>query len=144
VTSLEVRQFRADERALWGALRARLWPDAEPSELDQVQAVGTYLGFGAWSGGEPVGFAELSLRPFANGCQSTPVPFLEGVWVEPEGRRSRVGAELITACEAWAREAGYVELGSDTEQDNSVSLQAHVAWGFQETERIVCLRKALS
>lgn len=144
MSALEVRPFQGSERALWSELRRRLWPDADPAELERVQAGGTYLGWGAWEGGEAVGFAELSLRPFANGCQGAPVPFLEGIWVAPERRRGRVGAELIAACEAWARAAGYQELGSDTEQDNAVSLRAHAAWGFEETERVVYLRKVLA
>jgi len=142
--SLEVRQFDPSEAALWAELRTRLWPGAEPGELERVQGLMTYLGWGAWLEGQAVGFAELSLRPFANGCQGNPVPFLEGVWVDPAQRRGRVGAELLAACEGWALDAGYAELGSDAELDNAVSLQAHAAWGFEETERVVCLRKALA
>lgn len=93
--------------------------------------------------GRAVGFAELSLRSVVEGCAPGAVGFLEGWFVDAGFRRHGVGAMLVGAAEEWARGQGCVEFGSDTEVDNHVSIAAHKALGFEETERLVCFRKAL-
>ena len=89
------------------------------------------------------GFISFSLRPWAEGCDSSPVPYVEGWWVAPERRRAGVGRALVTAVERWCREHGYRELGSDVELDNDVSLRAHAALGFEPTQRVQFFRKRL-
>lgn len=89
------------------------------------------------------GFVSFSLRPWAEGCDSTPVPYIEGWWVAPDLRRTGVGRALIWTVEHWCREHGYVELGSDVEMENSASLDAHVALGFERTLRLQFFRKRL-
>jgi aminoglycoside 6'-N-acetyltransferase I len=89
------------------------------------------------------GFAEVGARPFADGCATSPVAYLEGWYVDPDLRRQAVGAQLIRGAEAWARSRGYRELASDTQLDNVVSQRAHERLGFSETERLVLYRKAL-
>ena len=81
-------------------------------------------------GGGLGGFVSFSIRPWAEGCDSTPVPYIEGWWVAPDLRRAGVGRALVMAVEEWSREHGYRELGSDVELDNGVSLRAHTALGF--------------
>lgn len=90
-----------------------------------------------------IGFAEASLRKFANGCATSPVPFLEGIWVNEEFRRREVGKYLVEATLNWARTAGHTELGSDCELKNTGAQSAHEAWGFEETERVVYYRRRL-
>jgi aminoglycoside 6'-N-acetyltransferase I len=90
------------------------------------------------------GFASFSLRSWAEGCVSTPVPYIEGWWVSPDLRQQGVGRELLAAIERWCREQGYLELGSDAEIENSVSFQAHVALGFEPTLQLQFFRKRLS
>ena len=89
------------------------------------------------------GFISCSLRPWANGCESTPVPYIEAWWVAPDLRRTGVGRSLVAAVEAWCRERGYSELGSDAELHNDVSLRAHAAVGFEPTLRLQFFRKRL-
>jgi len=93
--------------------------------------------------GAYVGFAEAGERPYADGCDSSPVAFLEGWYVEPSYRHRYVGAALVQAVEAWARERGLTELASDTLLDNEAGLQAHLHTGFEEVERSIKLRKPL-
>ena len=93
--------------------------------------------------GTAVGFAELSIRPYAEGCSSDRVAYLEGWYVEPEARREGVGTALVAAAEEWARAQGCTEMGSDTEITNVGSAAAHRRVGFGEVERIICFRKAL-
>jgi len=94
-------------------------------------------------GGGLGGFISLSLRSWAEGCDSTPVPYIEGWWVAADLRRTGVGGALIDAAEHWCREHGYVELGSDVELENEASLRAHAALGFEPTLRLQYFRKRL-
>ena len=83
------------------------------------------------------------LREYAEGCNSSPVGFVEGWYVDPEARRSGVGRRLVEAAEDWAREAGCTEMASDSLIDNDEGHRAHEAIGFTEVERLVCFRKSL-
>jgi len=94
-------------------------------------------------GGGLGGFVSFSLRLWAEGCDSTPVPYIEGWWVAPDLRHTGVGRALVTAVEDWCRENGYRELGSDVELGNKVSLRAHAALGFEPTLRLQFFRKRL-
>ncbi len=130
-------------------MRATLWPEddlrAHAAEIDEL-----FKGDGVWTfiaetaEGEPLGFAELAIRPYANGCDSRPIPFLEGIWVNPAVRRRGVGARLIAHVETFLTARGFNELGSDTPIENDRSQAAHRRWGFEETERVVYFRKRLT
>lgn len=90
---------------------------------------------------QPAGLAEVALRfDYVNGTTTSPVAFLEGIYVTPLHRRSGVARELLFSVRAWARTRGCTELSSDTALDNCVSQAAHVALGFEETERVVFYR----
>lgn len=91
----------------------------------------------------PLGFAEVSLREYAEGCMSSPVGYLEGWYVVEHARRMGVGASLVDACERWAASRGCSEFASDAELDNRVSLEAHAALGFEPVADIRCFRKSL-
>jgi aminoglycoside 6'-N-acetyltransferase I len=89
------------------------------------------------------GFLEAGTRPYAERCLSSPVGYVEGWWVDPELRRSGVGAMLVSAAESWARSLGLTEMASDTDLANEQGQGAHRALGYHEVERIVCYRKRL-
>lgn len=147
-----IRPVEERDAATWGEMRRRLWPHADGDELLRetdvyVRGGDSFIGaaFIAEDGaGEPLGFIELSIRDFANGCDSMPIAFVEGWYVEPSARRKGLGRALMGAAEAWAAEGGYSELASDTEVANVGSQDAHAALGFAETERLVTFRKALT
>lgn len=91
-----------------------------------------------------VGFAESSIRvDYVNGTSSTPVAFLEGLYVQPASRGSGVARQLMGAVEQWARQMGSSELASDALLDNRASHAMHKALGFAETERVVYFLKRL-
>ena len=135
--------------AQWTALRCKLWPDCdEPTcqvETAAILADENQAAFIAKDdAGVAIGFAEFSLHPFALGCHTTPVAYFEGWWVDSHCRRRGVGAALLCAGEAWARELGCRELASDTWADNrGGGMDAHRALGFVETGRLVHYRKPL-
>lgn len=92
----------------------------------------------------PLGFIEVALRTdYVNGTDSSPVAFLEGIFVVPEARESGVARRLVAEAEHWARCMGCKELASDARVDNTSSHAMHAALGFVETERVVFFRKVL-
>jgi aminoglycoside 6'-N-acetyltransferase I len=129
-------------------LRHALWPDG--SEADHRREVERFF---AGPHAAPVlvaeersgllGFAELSIRPYAEGCETDRVGFLEGWFVIPEARHRGVGRKLVAAAEAWARSVGCTEFASDAEADNEESAAAHRALGFEDVGLIRCFRKDL-
>ena len=91
-----------------------------------------------------VGFAEATLRhDHVNGCATSPVGFLEGLYVLPGQRRHGAGRALVVAVEAWAAGLGCSELASDTGLGNTAARLVHGALGFAETEQVVFFRKVL-
>ncbi|HEY1504826.1 MAG TPA: GNAT family N-acetyltransferase [Stellaceae bacterium] len=128
-------------------MRVALWPEEDAEAhgrgIDALLARGDAWGFIAEIEGAAAGFAEVAIRPYANGCDSQPVAFLEGIWVAESARRRGVGAHLIAHLEAFLRARDFTELGSDTPLDNLASQDAHRGWGFAETERVVYFRKRL-
>jgi len=148
---MNVRRAAPNDRAEHGRMRAALWPDEDPAELldetvewlgevdpDQVTFVAERD-----DGQSLCGFAEASVRKYADGVDESPCAFLEGWWVDADVRRTGVGRALIEAVEVWARSRGFTELGSDALLDNTLSHTAHQALGFQERERVVYFRKRL-
>lgn len=151
-----IRPARQRDAVEWTALRHALWPDAEFAALstdaqqyfDQderrpgVMPEQVFVAEDEVTG-RLVGFAELSRRLYAEGCETSPVGFLEGWYVAPGSRRTGVGRRLVAAGEAWARQLGCTEFASDALVDNAVSADAHRALGFAEVEVIRCFRKDL-
>jgi aminoglycoside 6'-N-acetyltransferase I len=130
----------------WAALRGALWPDADDRDIARMlQEPARFAGFIAREiNGHAIGFAEASLRhDYVNGCDTSPVGFLEGIYVAPPFRRLGVAASLIRAVEQWTIAQGASELASDALIDNVDSHRMHAALGFLETERVVCFRKSL-
>ncbi|WIY54562.1 GNAT family N-acetyltransferase [Devosia sp. YIM 151766] len=94
--------------------------------------------------GAALGFAEAALRrDYVNGCKTSPVAFLEGIFVKPEARGRGVARALVAAVEGWAREQGCTEFASDARVENADSHAMHHALGFEETQRVVFFRKVL-
>lgn len=144
-----IRELGVTDRAAWAEMRGALWPDETPQAhakaIDELLGNGKAWGFVAETPeGKAAGFAEIVVRKYANGCETQPVPFLEGIWVKAPFRRRGIGARLIEHAEAFLGTLGFRELGSDTQIDNRASQAAHLAWGFSETERVVYFRKTLN
>ena len=92
----------------------------------------------------PVGFAQCGLRTdYVEGTESSPVGYLEGIFVKEEYRKNGYAKELLFACEIWAKEIGCSEFASDCEIDNIDSFKFHMAMGFDEANRIICFKKRL-
>lgn len=149
--AFRVRPAQQPDTQEWARLRQALWPDETPDEL-AAEAEKFFRGGSALlrevlvaeaKEGTLLGFAELSLRPYAEGCSTSPVGFLEGWYVIPSARRQRVGRSLVAAAEQWARAQGCREFASDTQLDNTGSVAAHRALGFEDAGALRCFRKEL-
>ena len=136
----------------WARMRANLFADPDPAEIqdwfgatDEAgrHTVGVAVLVADRGDGHLAGFVEIGSRNYAEGCESTPVAYIEGWYVDPDVRREGLGRRLVQAAEAWAIAHGYTEMASDTELHNDVSLQAHTALGYREVERQICFRKRL-
>lgn len=147
--NVHTRVYEPADHAEWLRMRRALWPEITPdaetadaagwlARADSVVIVAVRPG-----GAGLAGFAELAERPYADGCDTSPVAFLEGWYVDPDARRLGVGAALVRTGEEWARTRGYHELASDALLENTVSHRAHTALGFAEVERAVRYRKSL-
>jgi len=147
---MQARQAQRRDRHDWLRMRSELWPDCEAQHEADIAAY-----FAGDEGhtdqalvcesdaGELLGFIELRVRNYAEGSRQHRVPFVEGWYAHRDARGMGVGAALVAAAEAWAIDAGYRELASNTTLDNKVSCKAHLALGFEEVERTVNFLKPL-
>ena len=146
LTGIKIRKITSRDFPDWIKLRKQLWPEASYDELKDVEHLfkaQTFVCFFAESGKDLVGFMELAIRPYANGCDTTPVAFMEGIWVDDRFQKRGIGLMFIKTAEDWARSHSLKELASDTRIESTHSIHAHKAWGFEETERVVYFRKLL-
>ena len=145
---MTIRDIVESDRSDWVRLRDALWPgslsdhDAETRKYFTERSEGPTV-FVAEADGRLVGFLELDYRKYAPGCRSSPVPFIEGWYVEPAVQGRGIGRALVEAAEARARAAGHHEIASDAELENRDGIAAHLALGYEEVERIVCFRRSL-
>jgi len=133
----------------WLRMRQALWQDC-PSErhhqemLEILTNPQTLAVFVADSGSKGLyGFLEASLRKYADGCETSPVGYIEGWYVDRRRRKQGLGGELVRLAEAWACQQGCREMASDCMIRNRTSLAAHLALGYEEAERLIHFRKDL-
>src|SRR5215204_1387719 len=143
-----VRELRETDLDDWFRLRKTLWDatsddDHKSEMIDILDHHESQLVLVAEKEGRLVGFLEASIRPFVEDCHTDQVGYLEGWFVEPGLRRYGIGRDLVRGAERWARKKGCTEMASDAEVGNDLSLAAHLKLGYEETSRLVDLRKDL-
>lgn len=147
--NFRVRPLTEKDFDAWFRLRKLLWDESSDDEhrlemLDIFENSETQLVLIAETeSGKLVGFLEASIRPFVEDCRSDHVGYLEGWFVEPEFRQRGVGRILVGAAEKWSWQKGCEEMASDSEIGNDLSLEAHLKLGYEETSRLIHLRKDL-
>lgn len=125
-----------------------IWPEHTPEELtgiitDYMTSENSAV-FAQAADGRYVGVALCSLRhDYVEGCETSPVGYLEGVGIHEAYRHRGIARELVSECEQWAKEKGCSEFASDCELTNTASLNFHLSIEFQEENRIICFRKTL-
>ena len=143
-----IRQASAGQASVAAALAVRLWPGHSQAELTaefaQLLTSDEAAVFLCLDQDMAVGFAQCQLRhDYVEGTESSPVGYLEGIYVEETHRRRGAARLLLDACQRWAKERGCAELASDCELTNTDSQHFHEAVGFREANRIVAYVRKL-
>lgn len=129
-------------------LAIQMWDDATLSELEEHFAelinCDDAVCFLKYVEGNSIGFAQCQLRhDYVEGTDTSPVGYLEGIYIQKEFRHQGYARELLHECEEWAKEKNCSEFASDCELSNHDSLCFHMAMGFKEANRIICFKKEL-
>ena len=143
-----MKRAKIDDAEVLAGLAIQLWADNRPEDLtEEFRSLATKddaVCFLKYVDDKPIAFAQCQLRyDYVEGTESSPVGYLEGIFVSEGYRKKGYAAELLSECEKWAKEQGCSEFASDCELDNADSLKFHMALGFEEANRIICFRKDL-
>lgn len=143
-----IARMQASDIDALADLALELWPDHSReemgSEMAPLLAATDAAVFGWQEEGRWEAFAQCQLRhDYVEGCETSPVGYLEGIYVREPLRGRGVARALLAACQAWAKARGCAEFASDCELSNEDSLRFHLAAGFQEADRIICFAKRL-
>jgi aminoglycoside 6'-N-acetyltransferase I len=145
--NIEVRRVVDADKEIWFSMRKGIWPEAPDDylgyDLDEILDSENDAVFIAFVDAEPAGMIEARLREYGEGCETSPVGYIEGWFVYEKFRGSGIAGVLTNAAENWAHEKGCTEMGSDTWLDNETSIRAHVKLGYIEVERLVHFVKQL-
>ena len=144
---MNIRKAAPTDSMTLAVLASRMW-EHDPIELEpefaELTSSPEAACFLAFDGAKAVGFAQCQLRhDYVEGCETSPVGFLEGIYVDDAHRRGGVARALLSACEDWARSVGCTEFASDCELDNHDSLAWHLKAGFEEVNRTIWFAKKL-
>ena len=125
-----------------------MWDNHSANELaddfSKILSTGKAQFFLKYETDIPVGFAQCQLRyDYVEGTETSPVGYLEGIFIKKEYRNKGYAKELLEECERWAKSMGCQEFASDCEADNSDSFHFHKAVSFTEANRIICFTKKL-
>ncbi len=146
--SQNIRLATDDDTSEWLRMRLLLWPENDADSLRRemqrmLSDPMTPVFVLERSEGGLGGFLEAGTRKYADGCETTPVGYIEGWFIDEDLRGKGFGHALVRRAEDWARSQGLKEMGSDTWLDNDVSIRAHLAMGYEEVERLIHFAKTL-
>jgi aminoglycoside 6'-N-acetyltransferase I len=148
---MTIRPYESTDLAEWVRMRRELWPELPSEEAAQRADCDAWLArrnsvvlvAERTERSRLCGFIEVGEREFADGCETSPVAYLEGWYVDEDLRGKGIGRQLVQASEKWALAKGYREFASDALLENLPSQQAHTSVGFVEVERAVRYAKQL-
>lgn len=143
-----IKEATLQEARKVASLAQMLWPnhslDEFIKEMEMLISDEHAVVFLAYQGKEAMGFVHSQLRfEYVEGTKSSPVGYLEGLYVKEPYRKYGYARKLVEKCEDWTRSKGCTEFASDCELDNTDSLEMHLRLGFDEVNRIICFRKSL-
>ena len=123
-------------------MASALFPNEDPNELeDEYSAILSSSEqdiFMAKEGDACIGYIYVSLRSdYVVGADSSPVGYIEAMYVKESFRKQGVAKRLVKRAEKWASERGCKEMGSDTWDWKIDSQNFHVSIGFQKEETLV-------
>ncbi len=143
-----IRRAGIEDAEVLADLAIRMWTDHVPEDLAEefrrLVMNDEAVCFIKYVDDKPIAFAQCQLRhDYVEGTESSPVGYLEGIFVSEGYREQGFAAELLSECERWAKEKGCSEFASDCELSNADSFRFHTSLGFEEANRIICFRKDL-
>lgn len=143
-----VQAAKQNDLTILASLAVQMWKHHSEEELkaefSEIMAKPETRFFLKYEKEIPVGFAQCQLRhDYVEGTKTTPVGYLEAIFVKEAYRGRGYAKELLTACETWAKECGCWEFASDCELHNTESFYFHKAMNFEEANRIICFTKTL-
>ena len=143
-----IKQAKPDDAITLAGLAIKLWKGHSIPEManmfENLISDDNAVCFLQYIDGKAIGFAQCQLRhEYVEGTDSSPVGYLEGIFVEDAYRKHGYAKALLRECEAWAKEKHCTEFASDCELVNDDSLRFHTAMGFEVANRIICFRKDL-
>src|SRR5688572_8840497 len=146
--SFSIRRATHADKPDWLRMRQGLWPDAPIEyltfDMNDRLADPDYAVFVASNAdGHLVAFIEAGLRDYGEGCETSPVGYIEAWYVDEHLRGQKLGMQMVHVAEQWAREKGMAEMASDTWLENEASIAAHWRLGYQEADRLVHFMKRL-
>ena len=141
-----IKEAKKADAGVLAELALNMWQGHTLSELrDEFEELAEgedSACFIKYVGEKPIGFAQCQLRhDYVEGTDTSPVGYLEGIFILEGYRLRGYAKELLLCCENWAREKHCTEFASDCELENEESLRFHIAMGFEEANRIICFTK---
>ena len=141
-----IKSATKSEARILAELAIQMWNDNTVMELEKEFADLTKsdkaVCFIKYVENIAVGFAQCQIRTdYVEGTETSPVGYLEGIFIVETYRHNGYAKELLKACEKWAKDKKCSEFASDCELDNINSLKFHMAMGFAEANRIICFKK---
>lgn len=128
-------------------MRMELFPsldaDFNKKELEIIIGSSIFQDFIGYINDEPAALLELSFRNIVDECLSSPVGYIEGIYIKEKFRGKNYGKKMVEFAEEFFRTNGCTEMASDAEIENTASHKFHLSCGFQETYRIVQFKKNL-
>ena len=143
-----IKRAGIEDAEVLADLAIQMWTDHVPEDLEaefrQLVMNDEAVCFIKYADDKPIAFAQCQLRhDYVEGTESSPVGYLEGIFVSEGYRKNGYAAELLSECKKWAKEKGCTEFASDCELGNADSVRFHMSLGFEEANRIICFRKDL-
>jgi aminoglycoside 6'-N-acetyltransferase I len=144
---ITIRSVTWEDKAEWLRMRKGIWPEAPDEylnfDMDEILTNDKYYAIFACDGDKPIGLTEVQIKDYGEGCETSPIGYLEGWFVQEEYRGQAIVGIMTKVAEGWVREKGCTEMASDTWLDNESSIRAHVKMGYSEVERLVHFVKQL-
>lgn len=139
---MTINPYTSSEFNDWFLLAQKLFPDYDPSLLERdlklVVSKNKHQTYLAKEGNVYIGFATVSTRTdYVEGSGTSPVGYLEAIYVESDYRKSTIATLLYKECEKWASTKSCTEMGSDTWLDNPGAQKFHEKLGFKEEDKLI-------
>jgi aminoglycoside 6'-N-acetyltransferase I len=146
---MKFTEITRDEYSAWKQIRMELYSalddDYHNKEMETINSSDQwYCRLIKSDADEVMGMLEISYRNIVDGCISSPVPYIEGLYLYPQYRNNGYGTEILKMIITWCKEQGYTELATDAQIINTDAHRFYKSAGFEETDRVVEFRLDLT